>query len=86
MFRQSAIFLAAIVVSLGIAGAAAAGGGAHGGVTVTKGTTAGFNGNVHDHRGDTYNRDPYGRPGGRPGPKNGGWRPSGPATAIHDHR
>jgi hypothetical protein len=86
MFSQSAICVAAIVFSLGTVGTAAAGGGAHGGVTVTKGTTAGFNGNVRDHRGDTLNHDPYGRPNGRPGPKNGGWKPNGPTAGVRDHR
>ena len=86
MFRQTAICFAIVVVSFGMVGAAAAGGGAHGGVTVTTGTTAGFNGNVRDHRGDTYDRDPYGRPYGRPGPKNGGWKPNGPTAGVRDHR
>jgi hypothetical protein len=81
MFRQSSISLA-LVVSLAMLGPAAAGGGAHGGVTVTKGTTSGFNGNVTDHRGDSNYRN--GHP--RLGPPNGGWKPSGPAQAIHDHR
>ncbi len=77
MVRQSSIGLA-IVVSLAVGGTAVAGG-AHGGVTITKGTTSGFTGNVHDHRGDTPPR--------HFGPPNGGWRENGAgASAIRDHR
>jgi hypothetical protein len=51
-----------------------------GGVTITQGTTSGWNGNVHDHRGD--NPDHY-----YPGhPYHNVWRPTNGASAIRDHR
>ena len=55
-------------------------GGTGGGVTITQGTTNGWNGNVHDHRGD--NPDHY-----YPGhPYHNTFRPTNGASAIRDHR
>ena len=78
MMHQSTMLIAA-AVSLAMIGTAAANG-AHGGVTVTKGTTSGFNGKVADHRGD-YRHRQFG--GGYP---NGGWRPTDGKSTVHDHR
>ena len=69
MMHQSTLLIAA-AVSLAMIGTAAANG-AHGGVTVTKGT---------DHRGD-YRHRQFG--GGYP---NGGWRPTDGKSTVHDHR
>jgi len=78
MSRQS-ILLIAVAVSLAMIDSASANG-AHGGVTVTKGTTSGFNGKVTDHRGD-YRHRQFG--GGYP---NGGWRPTDGNSSVRDHR
>ena len=78
MMHQSTTLVAA-VVSLAMIGSAAAKG-AHGGVTVTKGTTSGFTGNVTDHRGD-YRHRQFG--GGYP---NGGWKPTDGKSSVRDQR
>lgn len=78
MMHQSTTLVAA-VVSLAMIGSAAAKG-AHGGITVTKGTTSGFTGNVTDHRGD-YRHRQFG--GGYP---NGGWKPTDGKSSVRDQR
>ncbi len=56
------------IVNTAVNGVVVSNGHGSGGVTITTGTTTGFNGDVHDHRGDyffkPYRRPPYGFPPG----------------------